>query len=682
MKLSVCFLLCLFLCFEIPNILIAQHNNMPKPLRVGVYDNPPKVFMNEDGNPDGIFIDIVKSIAENEDLEIEYVFGEWSELISMLQHNEIDVMPDVAYTTERDSLFSFNKLPVVGSWLEVYTTRPSSINSVSDLQNKRIGVLKGSVQEEYIRNDFRNDFDLSYEMLIYNNYTDLVAALKEKKVDAIVASSFFYFSPLFSDDIFTTGIVLRPSELFYAFNKNARCDLVELFDRNISSMKNDAKSDYYKSLHRWLDKDKLQIIPSYMIWLLVIIAAILLFVSVFAIILRYIVKAKTRELLLKNKELCAAKEKAEESDRLKSAFLINMSHEIRTPMNSILGFLNLLKEPNLVETEKEEYISLVNSGGQRLLETINDIIEISGIDAGTLKVVNEDVNIADFMQSNIDSFKDLAGQKGLELTIIRQISDTSLFVETDRQKLNSIFEKLIRNAIKFTDNGSIGIGNFVEDDALFFFVKDSGKGIPADRIDAVFDRFIQADINITRAHEGSGLGLAIAKSYTEALGGKIKVKSELGKGSTFLFSIPNRIIYRNPEKVTPLDYDSTKFTLPKDFILLVAEDDEGSFKLIQIALAKEPIKILRTENGEDTVRAVKENPDISLILMDIKMPGMDGLEATKKIREFNKGIPIIAHTAHAYSDYMEKIYEAGCNDYVPKPVSSNELKFKLYKYTL
>jgi signal transduction histidine kinase len=237
-------------------------------------------------------------------------------------------------------------------------------------------------------------------------------------------------------------------------------------------------------------------------------------------------------------ELFKAKEKAEESDRLKSAFLMNISHEIRTPMNGILGFAQILEMKDLGESQKNEFINLLHSSGQRLLNTINDIIEISKIEAGESKVNRAEVSIGDLMQYHWNNFRHEAHEKGLSLKISEQNRGMSLTAATDRPKLDSIISNLLKNALKFTAKGSIEFGAWQEDDSLLFFVKDSGRGIPPDQLKRIFDRFVQVDAGLNRKHEGSGIGLSIVKSYVEALHGKIWVQSEVGIGSTFFFSIP------------------------------------------------------------------------------------------------------------------------------------------------
>ena len=378
-------------------------------------------------------------------------------------------------------------------------------------------------------------------------------------------------------------------------------------------------------------------------------------------------------------DLIHAKDKAQESDHLKTAFLANMSHEIRTPMNGILGFLELLKEPDLDNVEKSDYIDIVNKSGQRLLATINDIIEISKIEANELVVRIDQINLAEIIQFHYAFFRTQAEEKGLKLVIQDHLKGDQAIIMTDKYKLDSILTNLIKNAIKFTAHGEIEFGNYIDHNQLVFYVKDSGRGIPPDRLDAIFERFVQADLALTRAHEGSGLGLSIVKAYIDALGGKIWINSEVDKGSTFSFSIPYNPITASMihEKTEPVK-DHKRL---KDLTVLFAEDDESSYQLMKIVLAHEGIKFIHTTNGKETIEALKQNPATSIILMDLKMPGMDGLEATRQIRQFNKTIPILAQTAHALYGDKEKAQQAGCTDYLSKPLNRNELMRMIEKYT-
>jgi PAS domain S-box-containing protein len=373
-------------------------------------------------------------------------------------------------------------------------------------------------------------------------------------------------------------------------------------------------------------------------------------------------------------DLVAAKEQAEESDRLKSAFLANMSHEIRTPMNGILGFLELLGDPDLTEGEKEKYIGIVNKSGQRLLSTINDIVEISRIEAGDIQVNRQEIRLQKFLSYYYDFFLPQANDKGLHLELL-PCQDAPEAIFTDKSKLDSILTNLIKNAIKFTAQGSITFGcEPMGPTDLLLFVKDTGKGIHPDKLALVFERFMQADLSLSRGYEGSGLGLAISKAYVEALGGRIWVESELGKGSCFYVAIPGvRSDAKEADLLPAGDPANRMSPLPKKLRILVAEDDDASYTYLETILKPYHAEITRCTSGSKAVEFCRSHPDIDLILMDNKMPDMDGYEAARRIREFNNTVVIIAQTAYALAGDREKSIEAGCTDYIAKPILKDKL---------
>ena len=383
-------------------------------------------------------------------------------------------------------------------------------------------------------------------------------------------------------------------------------------------------------------------------------------------------------------ELIAAKEKAEESDRLKSAFLANMSHEIRTPMNGILGFADLLKDSKLSGEEILEYISLIEKSGARMLNIINDIVDISKIESGQMNVNITESNINEQLDYICTFFRPEVEQKGMNLLVKNSLPSKESVVQTDREKVFAILTNLIKNAIKFSDKGTIEFGYILkqtgEPAELEFFVKDQGIGIPSNRQQAIFERFIQADIGDKRAYQGAGLGLAITKSYVEMLGGKIWLESEEGIGSVFYFTLP--YLSTIEQKVTSGDNGSSIETLNlnKKLKILIAEDDEISENLISILIKKISDEVIKVKTGEEAVETCHNNSDIDLILMDIQMPIMDGYEATRQIRKFNKNIIIIAQTAFGLSGDREKAIEAGCNDYISKPINANTLTGLILSY--
>ena len=384
-------------------------------------------------------------------------------------------------------------------------------------------------------------------------------------------------------------------------------------------------------------------------------------------------------------ELTIAKEHAEESDHLKSAFLANMSHEIRTPMNGILGFAGLLKESKLSGAEQQEYIGIIEKSGQRMLNIINDIISISKIEAGQMNVFLSETNVNEQLDYLNTFFQHEVEAKGMKLAYQKGLPGKLATLRTDREKIYAILTNLLKNAIKFSDSGFIEFGYQMaetQDSEAFlqFYVRDTGIGIPKDKQKVIFERFIQADIGDKRAYQGAGLGLAITKAYVEMLGGKIWVESDEGKGSVFYFTLPYN--YEAEEKTAvenAISADTAEDQF-KPLRILIAEDDLESAKYLEIILKKISNEVLKADNGTEAVAVCRNNPDIDLILMDIKMPYLDGYDATREIRQFNTDVVIIAQTAYALTGDDEKAKSAGCNDYITKPIKKSQLMMLLQKY--
>ena len=365
-----------------------------------------------------------------------------------------------------------------------------------------------------------------------------------------------------------------------------------------------------------------------------------------------------------NRELEEAKEKAEESDRLKTAFLSNLSHEIRTPMNGILGFAELLNTENLDTNDQKCYVSIIQQSGERMLSLIHDLIDISHIETGQVKISNKDVNLNQLFDRIYEFFKPIVLAKGLEYSVEKGLSDAQSVIITDPTRVEQILTNLIGNATKFTKSGRICFGYSVRNDLLHFWVKDTGRGIPLHMQSVIFERFRQVDDSALREEEGSGLGLAISKSLVELMGGKIGVVSELGKGSEFFFTLP----WIQPATLVPSSVSSRRKSSRGALNILVAEDDEISFLFLKSILHRNDSIVMHARNGKEAVELYERHPETDIILMDIKMPLINGLEATRRIRALNSRVPIIAQTAYASDGERQSAREAGCNDTVAKPI--------------
>lgn len=374
-------------------------------------------------------------------------------------------------------------------------------------------------------------------------------------------------------------------------------------------------------------------------------------------------------------ELIQARIKAERSDRLKSAFLANMSHEIRTPLNAIVGFSRLMTTTDNREDEKL-YSEIINQNSDVLLQLINDILDLSKIEAGTFEYIKQPMDLGEMCRNVYEIHKGRV-QEGVTLTLDNE--NDSLMINEDKNRILQLITNLITNAIKFTYEGEIHFGFKLKKDYIDFYVKDTGIGISEEKLSHIFGRFVKLNSFV----QGTGLGLAICQMIVEKMGGAITVESELHEGSTFRFTIPYDMynkqekFKKNAEREQHLKVAIKSLQLRT---LLVAEDVDSNFLLMNTVLGKK-YKLIRARDGREAVDMYKENhPD--LIFMDIKMPYMDGLEATRLIRGYSKDIPIIALTAFAFESDRERAIEAGCNDYLTKPVSQEAIEKILDKYSL
>ncbi len=377
-----------------------------------------------------------------------------------------------------------------------------------------------------------------------------------------------------------------------------------------------------------------------------------------------------------------AKEKAEESDRLKTAFLSNMSHEIRTPMNAIIGFAELLSRMECSEEEKREFLQQINQGADTLMRLIDDIIDISKIEAGQLKMNTGIFNLAPLLNDLHVVYSKFLTRSSKEHILVKHDSgnyDIDIQLHTDEFRLRQVFSNLLNNAVKFTEQGEIRYGiKEMNKQGVVFYVRDTGVGISKDMHEIIFQRFRQGHSSKKSFYGGTGLGLAISKHLVGMMGGEMKVESEPDKGAEFTFNIP---------------YDSLDYDLPSEElnhsrkagdwegrIILVAEDDRSNFQLIHEILRKTQITILWAKNGEEAFQKCKENPGINLVLMDIQMPVLNGYDATRQIKEIRPSLPVIAQTAYAMAGEKALSRDAGCDDYISKPIRIQELMDLISKY--
>jgi CheY-like chemotaxis protein len=352
-----------------------------------------------------------------------------------------------------------------------------------------------------------------------------------------------------------------------------------------------------------------------------------------------------------------------------------MSHEIRTPMNGIIGFAELLKDPGITPKERAEYIEIIDQSGHRLLNIINDIVEISKIEAGIIQKKITAININEHLDYIGRFFRLEIEKKEMNLKIRPVNLKEEAIVKSDSEKLYAVLINLVKNAIKYSEIGTIEVGCTKNRTHFEFYVKDTGYGISEEKQKEIFDRFVRAENDKRRIIEGTGLGLSIAKAYVELLGGTIWVKSKLNEGSIFYFTIPiEKYVEPSAEEKDEKNDEIFQLYGQKQLKILVADDDEMSLKLLSRYLEPYSAELFYAKNGLEAVETFKNKPGIDLILMDVQMPVMNGYEATQEIRKFNREVIIISQTAYALSEDKKMAQEAGCSAYVSKPVNRQVLE--------
>jgi two-component system sensor histidine kinase EvgS len=627
---------------------------------------PPMDYIDENGEHQGLISDYIKFFEKELDIKFEKTnFSNWNEILIGLKNSKTDFVGAIQRTKEREEFLLFSE-PYLKSPLVIVVKNNFNFKNKDEINKMKLAVVKGYASIDYIKKKYP-------EAEIIECEDDLSAMLKTSlgSTDGTVTD---LLSGSYVVEKYGINNLELATELNYSWNICFACrkDLPELFSI-INKLFNKIDAKERKVMYdKWINTNTLHK-KSYVeknLNKIIIITAIALICLALALGFNFILKKKIKK---RTEELYEAKVKAEESDLLKSAFLANMSHEIRTPMNGIIGFTTLLKEADLTNEEMIHYIDIINKSGERLLNTINDIIDISKIDAHQMQISNEVISVNETLFDLYNFFKIQCDENKVNLKLDLDINSQETKIQTDKNKFNSILTNLIKNAVKYTEKGEITIGFKKENDHYLFFVKDTGIGIPKERFSAIFERFVQADIEDKNAFQGSGLGLSIAKAYAEMLEGKIWVESDLETGSTFYFTIPlSKTITEKKDNYykEPIDKLTTS---TKKLKILIAEDDIISFTYLSTLLLKLGHDIIHAKNGKEAIEICKSQEDLDIILMDIKMPEIDGLEATMEIRKFNKSIYIIAQSAYVFEDDFINSKKVGCNEFLTKPIDKNEL---------
>jgi signal transduction histidine kinase len=581
-------LLSLLLLFAFPPSAVSAAEESfdtenPVTVRVGIYENEPKIFTDNEGNASGFWAEITEYIAQQEGWDIEWVHGSWNECLTMLAAGEIDIMPDVAYTEARFLLYDFSKVSVLTSWSCVYAGSNVEIGSILDLEGKTIAVLKGSVNVEGPEGikALVNAFHINCSFIELNSYIEVFELVSSGDVDAGVVSKDFGNTHEEEYNVQKTPVIFQPSQIYYAFTMGNPLNdyLIETIDADIVELKDDKTSIYYDKLEKWFGGAvEKNVIPLWIWWTAggLMLAVLLLVGGSFFLRsqvrsrtkelteevikrkqaeedllqsygkLEELVKERTRELKEKTDALEEANAHLQEVNHHKSVFLANMSHELRTPLNSIIGYTKLMYdglEGDINEEQKQDLLAVYNNG-RNLLELINGLLDLSKIEAGKMIMAYEVFPVSALINEIITTIEPLTKEKGL--TLKYNVAPVVNNIYADRAKVRQVLLNILGNSVKFTSKGGIELDITADEDNYIFSVTDTGIGIEKENLEVIFDSFVQVGPAQIAGYAGTGLGLAVCKQFVEMQGGRIWAESELGKGSRFIFTLPkNRKIILN-----------------------------------------------------------------------------------------------------------------------------------------
>uniref|UniRef100_UPI003216B6C5 ATP-binding protein n=1 Tax=uncultured Draconibacterium sp. TaxID=1573823 RepID=UPI003216B6C5 len=643
---------------------------------------PPYNYTNKKGELVGFNVDILNSIIELYGTSININGRSWKAINKALERGEINAIGGTHYPGTLDNQYIYTRSTINTSHCLLYNKdyyNRFSLELLRSIKQPLVALWQNDVLAHYILS-----VNPSARFLYLNNYEELISSLDRKDVACVITQRIagMYYARMLDKD-YVRASDHRILERSMGFKVSADSpELAEILNNGLEIIL--SNGEYQRIYDKWLkeynqnENDWRNYLRHILLIGFLVLTTFLLLLIINRV-LQARVKSKTKDLQLQLElnshimtELEEQKFKAEESEKMKSAFLANMSHEIRTPMNGILGFAELLKSKEYKQNEQQQFIDIILQSGERMLSTINNIIDVSKLESGAEKKQISQVNIKQIMDELQNFFMPEAHSKGLQLIFNGETSCHSYNFHTDEYKLNSILTNLIKNALKFTVKGSVLVNYSINNTHADFSVSDTGIGIPQNKQTTIFNQFVQADSSHSRGYEGSGLGLSISKGYVQLLHGEIKLESELGKGTTFSFRIPNSI----KESIQPLletnKSEKSKPSLAR-YKIIIAEDDPISFAFLKQALKDVAESILHAKNGEEAIELIINNPDTEIMLMDIKMPKINGLKTTKLIREFNKSVFIIAQTAYAQENYIDEVRKAGCDAYISKPISKKKL---------
>lgn len=643
-------------------------------ITVGVFPYyAPYQFINENEKIDGILIDYLSLIEKKTGHTFQRkLYTNWENLLNDAKNNKVDIILEIQQTSNRDSYLNFYSQLFESSHTIVTRKDVNYGERLENYYDKIITVPKDYGIHEILKEKEKN-LNISTEI-------DDISCLKQVlagKYHAYIGPKAVANYLIKTENLDNLKIV---SEIKYSYKPSLAVQKNNVYLNQIISKSTNSITDHEKQVifQNWLYNPIVPFYKKTSFWITLTAIILLLLIIIFSLnrYLKYLILQKTRELNF-------AKDKAEESNKLKTAFIHNISHEVRTPMNGIIGFSELLNDPKITPEDQKKYSEIIIDSSNQLINIIDDIIEISQLETNQVEVRFEEVNLNAILDILFSDFQSKAISKNIAIHLNNKLTDNQGFLLIDKLKITKILRNLIDNAIKFTSKGMVEIYCEIKEGFLVISIKDTGIGIKPEDQELIFKNFSQSEKEVTKSYDGLGLGLSIAQKNAKLIGGTISFSTIPGKGSSFTLSIPHNLVFTSSVHQDISIDTNTMQDLPLKQVILIVEDGEINFLYLKTILHKMKdfkFVIYRAENGKEAVEICEKNKGIDLVLMDIRMPIMDGYTATKKIKKIRPRLPIVAQTAYSTEEDVQKALDAGCDDFVSKPIDRKILKPIINKY--